>query len=89
MDTLIHADIFFFVTTVALIVVSAFIVVALIYVILILRDVSKVSKKVQEESSEIIDDLKTLRTSVKQEGIKLPFIGSFLKSLFNKRKKSK
>jgi len=58
MDTLIHADIFFFVSTIALIFISLGIIVALIYIIKILRNVSDVSSKVKDESTEILSDIK-------------------------------
>ena len=89
MDNLIHADIFFFISTIALVVVSVGLIIALVYVIKILRNVSEVSDKVKEESSEILDDLKSLRGTIKQEGFKLSYFGTFIKHLFSKPRKAK
>jgi len=89
METLIHADIFFFVSTIALVLIAIALIVVLIYIIKILRTVSAVSDRVKEESSEIIDDLKTLRTSIKQEGVRLSFIKQFFNKIFGRRKSKK
>jgi hypothetical protein len=86
MDTLIHANIFFFISSIALVLVSVGIIIALVYVIRILRNVSAVSEKVKEESGEIIDDLKSLRGTIKQEGFKLKYFGTFFKRLLKIKK---
>jgi hypothetical protein len=88
MDSLLHADIFFLVTTVAMILITIVIVIALIYVIKILRDVSSVSKKVKNESDEIINDIKLLRGSIKTQGLKMSLLKNFFGSFFKRRKKS-
>ncbi len=87
METLIHADIFFFISSIALVLVSIGLIIALVYVIKILRNVSDVSDKVKEESGEIIDDLKSLRGSIKQEGFKMRQMSSFFTRLIGRRTK--
>jgi ABC-type bacteriocin/lantibiotic exporter with double-glycine peptidase domain len=89
MDTLIHADIFFFISTIALVFISLGLVIAIIYLIKILRDVSEVSHKVKEESIEIIDNVKTLRTDIKREGFRFASLLSFFTAMFKKRRRSK
>jgi uncharacterized membrane protein len=89
MESIIHADIFFLVSTVALILISIGIIIALIYIIKILRTVSKVSDKVKEESTEIIDDLKHLRGNIKQEGFRFRSVKSFLSKLFGRKASKK
>lgn len=86
METLIHADIFFFISSVALVLVAVGVIIALVYVIKILRNVSAVSDKVKEESGEILDDLKSLRGTIKKEGFKLSYIGNFFKRLLKIKK---
>jgi len=65
MTTLIHADIFFLISTIGFIVLFAFSVVLLIYVVGIVRQVKKVSEKIagnveniSEEASEFIRDVR-------------------------------
>lgn len=89
METLIHADIFFFVSTIALVVISIGIIVALAYLIRILRNVSDVSDKVKEEGSEIIADVKELRTEIKKEGFRMNYVRRFFNRLLGRRTKSK
>lgn len=58
MDTLLHADVFFFVTTIAVILIATVIVIAFIYIIQILknlRDVSRVFKKGTDKAGESIE----------------------------------
>jgi hypothetical protein len=87
METLIHADIFFFVTTVVLIVFSIGVIIALIYVIKILHNVFHVSVKVKEESDEILSDIKTLRGNVKSHGFSVKYIKAFISKVFKRKKK--
>ena len=49
MNTLVHADIFFFVTTIAVVVVAAALAIALMYLVRILNDVKKIAEQVREE----------------------------------------
>jgi uncharacterized membrane protein len=89
MDTLIHADIFFFVSTIALIVLSIGALIALIYIIRILRNVTHVSDKVKEESDEILKDMRELRGNIKSEGFSFRRLGRFFGKMFRSRKSKK
>jgi uncharacterized protein YoxC len=88
MDTLIHADIFFFITTIALILIALGLIIALIYIIKILHNVFHVSEKVKVESDEIISDLKTLRGNVKEKGFRLQYVKQFIKRIFGRNRRS-
>ncbi|MFP4539762.1 MAG: hypothetical protein ACLFNN_02380 [Candidatus Paceibacterota bacterium] len=70
MDSLLKSDIFFFVSTVALVVVSLIVVVALIYVVRILRNIFYVSDLVKKESDETVKDISGFRKALKEEGKK-------------------
>lgn len=89
MNTLIHADIFFFISTIALVFISLGLIISLVYIIKILRNVSDVSDKVKDESTEILADIKEMRTDIKKEGFKLRYVSSFFSRLFGRRAKSK
>lgn len=54
MDTLLQADIFFFVTTMAIVVVTIAILIALFVFIQILRDVRYTTKRIREETDRIV-----------------------------------
>ena len=64
-----HADIFFFVTTIAVVFISILAVIALYYAIRILKDIDEVSKKAKVEANEIIDDMHVLRSKIKTRRI--------------------
>lgn len=87
MATLIHADIFFFVTAVFVVLLTIFLAVAGTYFVLILRDMKEISRKVRAEGEEIIEDVNELRKKIKEEGAGLRGIGRMLRFLSRKRKK--
>ncbi|MEO8637313.1 MAG: hypothetical protein ABI430_00225 [Candidatus Taylorbacteria bacterium] len=85
MDSLIHADIFFFITTIAVILLTLGLIVALVYAIRILKSVDHISTKVKEESDRVIEDLGELRSNVKDNGWKLGHIMRFFRKVFKKK----
>jgi hypothetical protein len=86
MDTLIHADIFFFVTTIAVIVVGIVLTVALIYLAKVLSDIKEITKQVKEETILFREDIGELRGDIKKEGFRVERFMMFLKNLFKKTK---
>ena len=71
MQTLVHADAFFFISTIALVVLSVLAAIALYYAINILHDVREVSARVKKATGDIERDLDALRYQVKSEGAKV------------------
>jgi hypothetical protein len=86
-DSLIHADIFFFISTIALVLISIGIVVVLVYVIKILRNVGEVTDKIKMESGEIVADLKLLRASLRDEGMKWKHVADLIRTFFMRKSK--
>lgn len=72
-------DVFFVVTTLAVLLVCALIAVALIRVLRILKNVEKVSDIVSEESVRLRSDIQDLRSTVKVEGFKWKSIAKFIR----------
>lgn len=66
-----QADIFFFITTIAVVVVAALLTIALVYGIGILRDARKIVKAVKEESEHVLRDVEDVRGFLRREGVKL------------------
>ena len=91
MDTLVHADIFFFVTTIAVIVIAMLFVIALIYLIKVLNRIKSIAEQVRDETILFREDIHGLRDSVQREGFKLKHLFNFGYDFFKKRasKKSK
>ena len=86
MRTLIHADIFFFLTSIFVIVLTVVLSVGGVYFILILRDMKDISRKVKNEGGEIVADVKKVREKIEEEGIGLAIIGKLF-GLFSKKRK--
>lgn len=73
------ADIFFFVTTIAVVVVTMGVSVALYYAIKILRNVRSVSDRIEEGSQALEEDLSELRLKVRTGGFSLRLIMAFFR----------
>lgn len=71
MDTLIHADIFFFITAISVVVLSIGTGIVIYYLVRILRRIDEISEKVRAESDEIVRDVKDFRATMRSEGIKV------------------
>ncbi len=82
MNTLIHADIFFFITTIIALIAAIFGVIVAYYIILILRYVLYIVEKVRDESDNVSDDIAELRGRIKESEIKFSAIIRTIASFF-------
>jgi uncharacterized membrane protein len=78
----IHADIFFFISSIALVIISIGITIALIYLISILKNVKEISNKIKGEGTELIKDLRDLRIALRQEGMKWRYVADLIRHFF-------
>lgn len=83
------SEVFFFVTTVCIVIISMLVAVAVFYFIKILVDLKQVSKEVKEESHLIIEDAKEMRESFKNNGGLFKTLFYFFTNNKSKRSKSK
>lgn len=81
-ESLIHADIFFFVSTVALVVLSIGFGIALFYVIRIVRGAGEITEKIKAESGEIVADSRRLRAALRDEGVKWGHVIGLVRGFF-------
>lgn len=90
MESIIHADIFFFVTTAVVLVLGVLFIIALAYAIKVFRDISDLTSVLKEEGSAIASDVRELRGSLKREGVRFGslLLGLFAKKMRRKKKKS-
>lgn len=88
METLIKADVFFFITSIFVVFLTVGFSIALIYIIPILKDMRHLSALAREKGDELADDLDDIRNAVKEEGMKARSILDYFLSLFVKRQKS-
>ncbi len=86
-ESLIHADIFFFISTIALVAISIGVCIVLYYVWGIAKNVRDISDKVAEESDEIIADVRRLRLSLHDEGVKWGHVLSLVRAFFVRKEK--
>jgi Na+/melibiose symporter-like transporter len=89
MDTLIHADIFFFVTTVVVVVLGVALLVALIYLIQAIRRIRDIASQIREETVLFREDVKELRSSVRREGFAIGNAFKFIQKLISHKKTKK
>lgn len=65
MEDVVQADIFFFITTVAVVVLTIALTVALIYLVLILKSIRRLVRQLEERAAEISEDITELRMNVR------------------------
>ncbi len=82
METLIHADIFFYVTTIAVVVIGVVLAFCLFYLLRILKDASDIAHKFRREADKVVADLDSVREHVKDRvsvSAVLGFLSGFLR----------
>lgn len=89
MNTLMKADIFFFITAIMVIILGLLLAILIIYIIKISRDIKYVSGKAKTEAGLISQDLSDLRENVKGKGAKLKYFLNFFNNLSKKKKDNK
>ncbi|MEK7641843.1 MAG: hypothetical protein AAB365_02505 [Patescibacteria group bacterium] len=82
MQTLIHADIFFFVTTIVVILFGIGAVIALVYIIKILALLKDIATTVKTGSGLIAEDIEELRDRVKRGTFNLGAAARFFYGIF-------
>jgi Ca2+/Na+ antiporter len=81
MSTLIQADIFFFISSVSILILVALLIVIAFYVIRVVKDIKEIVKAVKSETKETLQDFNNLRSQVKAEGgFFKRFLGTFFKT---------
>ncbi|MGC9968866.1 MAG: hypothetical protein ABSC29_04035 [Minisyncoccia bacterium] len=89
MDSLIHADIFFFVTTIVVVIVGAALTAVLVYLARVLSDIKKITAQVHEETVLFREDIRGLRQDMQREGFKIARFIDFFKKLLKHKKTSR
>jgi hypothetical protein len=89
MDTLIHADIFFFVTTIAVVVVTIALTVLIIYLAKLSRSIRKIAEMVGDETVLVRKDIADLRSEVRVRGARAIGVFDWVDRFFGGTKKSR
>jgi len=85
MTEFLKQDIFFFVTTIAVIVLSLLMIVVMIYVWKIVSDIKYITKKARREADLIADDIADLRENIRERGFKWRYVFRFFNNLWKKK----
>jgi len=81
MESVLHSDVFFFVTTIAVVVVAIFFIIVLVYIIRILKNIKDVSDIVKNNAMFLSGDLSEIRKKIKK------LFDSLIKLISRKTKK--
>jgi hypothetical protein len=68
MSEIVHADIFFFITSLCVVLVTAGILIFFYYLIPIARDIRAIVAKARKAGDEIEQDFEALRATIREEG---------------------
>ncbi len=68
METLLKADMFFAITSVAVILIALAAILALIYVILILNELRRLMREIRQEGESLISDISRVRQAIEKQG---------------------
>lgn len=80
--SLIHADIFFFISTISLVLITAGLVIAFVYVIGILKNVREITERAKLEWTDIVADVRKLRAALRDEGVKWKHVVDLVRNFF-------
>jgi hypothetical protein len=86
MNTLIQADIFFFITSVVVILGGILVITALIFIVLILKDFRAVSLKIRQGAAVLAEDVSAARDHIKEKGASILSTMDFFKEMTKKPK---
>ncbi len=81
MNTLVHADIFFFITTCSVVIISIILAIALVYAVMVAKNIHYVVTKIKEESDHISEDIAHARMKIKEQGAKITTLMAFFKNM--------
>ncbi len=89
MNEILQANIFFMITSIAVIIITILCAVALFYVVKVIRNVAEISDTVRRESEEIAKDVEALRGEIRQKGSTVwstltTLVTTFIINKFNK-----
>jgi hypothetical protein len=92
MEQFVKADIFFFITTLAVVVTSIVLTIAFVFIIQILRDVRYITKRIRKETDGLLEDVHDARNFVKKEvkqALDIRELISGIMGMFVKKKRSR
>lgn len=86
-SSLVHADIFFFVTTITVVVVGIAFTVALVYLSKVLSNIKDITGDIKEETVLVREDIRTMRDDIRREGFRLQQLWKFFGGMGKSKKR--
>lgn len=86
MDGVLKSEIFFFVATIALVLISAVLIVVMVYVIRVMRDLKDITSLVRKQAGQISEDIDQVRARIKNEDSLWTGLSSAYRYIFGKGK---
>ena len=87
MNDFLKQDLFFFVTTVAVVMFAVLGSIAMIYIIQIVKNINYIAKRARQQTDLISEDLDSLRDRVRTEGFRIKHLFNFFMNINKKGKK--
>ncbi len=87
MTEVLQANVFFFITAMAVVVFTIFVCVAVYYVIGILRSVRNIAKRVEAGSETVAEDVRNLREYIAHGSLISQVLGMFMNAKHKKSRK--
>jgi uncharacterized oligopeptide transporter (OPT) family protein len=84
MNTFIHADIFFFITTIALVVVTVLLIVAFIYLFNILGRIRRIIQKTETEMDSLFASISRFKNDIERRRNKVASAVGLFQKFFNR-----
>lgn len=89
MDTILKADIFFFISSIATVIITLILCVVGYYVILIARDAKYISTKLRNATDDLEEKFQEIREQVSEEGKRAKYIIDFFLARFMGKRKTR
>ncbi len=89
METLTLTDLFFWLTGIAVIIITTLAVIALAYLIIFLRALNSVARQAKRAGEIVSEDFVTLKNNIKEKGFSLKTLITFLFGLRSKQDKKR
>lgn len=89
MSNLIHADIFFFITSIAVVILTILLLIAVYFSFRIFKKTESFVDDIKREGQKVISDVDDLRNAIREEGSKIKYMSEILSSFLVKKEKSR
>ena len=86
MDNLLQANIFFFIASISVILLTSILIVVLIYIAQILNNFKHLTRRARAEGDLIASDIAELRQEIKRDGFRFKSFFEFFENIFKRTK---